>query len=78
MIDLSLDELRLIAKSRGTKDQENKSKSVLIKTLSKPKIKISLSKKKIRDTKEDFNKLRYGFSKSKITEIRKNLYEIKN
>ena len=78
MIDLSLDELRLIAKSRGTKDQENKSKSDLIKTLSKPKIKISLSKKKIRDTKEDFNKSKYGFSKSKITEIRKNLYEIKN
>ena len=70
--------MKLIAKSRGTKDYENKSESHLIKILSKPKIKISLSKKKIRETKEDFNKLRYGFSKSNITEIRKNLYEIKN
>ena len=41
-------------------------------------MKISLFKKKTRETKEDLNKLRYGFSKSNITEIRKNLYEIKN
>ena len=31
-------------------------------------------RKKIR---EDFNELRYGFSKWKINEIRKNLYETK-
>ena len=31
-------------------------------------------RKKIR---EDFNELRYGFSKRKINEIRKNLYETK-
>ena len=50
----------------------------LIKILSKPKIKISLSKKKIRDIKKYFNELRHGFSKSKITEIRRNLYDVKN
>ena len=50
----------------------------LIKILSKPKIKISLSKKKIRDIKKYFNELRRGFSKSKITEIRRNLYDVKN
>ena len=33
---------------------------------------------RIKELKEDFNKLRYGFSKLKIKEIRKNLYEIKN
>ena len=77
IIDISLDELKLIAKSRGTKDYENKSEDDLIKILNKPKIKIILWRKKIRDIKEDFNKLKYGFSKSKIKEIRKNLYDIK-
>ena len=33
---------------------------------------------KIRDIKEYFNKLRHGFSKSKIIEIRRNLYDVKN
>ena len=33
---------------------------------------------RIKEIKEDFNKLRYGFSKSKIKEIRKNHYDIKN
>ena len=33
---------------------------------------------RIKELKEDFNKLRYGFSKLKIKEIRKNLYDIKN
>ena len=48
MIDLSLDELKLIAKSRNTGDYENKSEKDLIKTLSeaKPKPKIRINKKK--------------------------------
>ena len=33
---------------------------------------------RIKKIKEDFNKLRYVFFKSKTTEIRKNLYDIKN
>ena len=33
---------------------------------------------RIKELKEDFNKLRYGSSKLKIKEIRKNLYDIKN
>ena len=33
---------------------------------------------KIKKIKEDFNKLRYGFFKSKPIEIRKNLYSIKD
>ena len=32
----------------------------------------------IKKIKGDFNKLRYGFSKSKIKEIRKNLHDMKN
>ena len=58
MINLSLNELKLIAKSRNIKDYKNKSKNDLIKILSEPKPKINLSKKKIKETKKDFNKLR--------------------
>ena len=43
MISLSLDELKLAAKNRGIKDYKNKSKDDLIKILSEPKTKISLS-----------------------------------
>ena len=38
MIDLSFDELRLIAKIRNIRDYENKSKEDLIKALSEPKL----------------------------------------
>ena len=37
MISLSLNELKLMAKSRGIKDHENKSEDKLIKILSEPK-----------------------------------------
>ena len=78
MINLSLNELKLIAKSRNIKDYKNKSENDLIKILSEPKPKINLSKNKIKEIKKDFNKLRYGFSKSKINEFRRSLYNIKN
>ena len=38
IINLSLDELKLIAKSRSVKDYENKSKQDLIKILSELKL----------------------------------------
>ena len=50
----------------------------LIKILSKPKTKLKLSKKRIKDIREDFDKLRDRFLKPKIKEIRKNLYKIEN
>ena len=52
MLNLSLDTLKHIVKSRGIKDYENKSEDDLIKILSEPKIKISLSKKKIKDIRK--------------------------
>ena len=55
MIYLSLNELKLIAKSRCIKDYKNKSEEDLIKILSKPKPKISLSKKKIKEIKKYFS-----------------------
>ena len=59
IINLSLDELKLIAKSRSVKDYENKSKQDLIKILSELKLNISLSKKKLKEIKKDFSKLRH-------------------
>ena len=58
MINLSLNELKLIAKSRNIKDYKNKSENDLIKILNKSKPKINLSKNKIKGIKKDFNKLR--------------------
>ena len=78
MTSLSLDELKLVANNRGIKDYKNKSEDDLIKILSEPKTKISLSKKKKVDIGKDVNKSRHIFSKSKIKQIRKSLYDIKN
>ena len=46
MLELTLNELKPIAKTRGIKGYENKSEDDLIKILSEPKTKRSLSKKK--------------------------------
>ena len=61
MINLSLNELKLCAKSRSIKDYKGESGEDLIKILSKPKPKINLSKKKIKEIKKYFSELRYGF-----------------
>ena len=46
MINLSLDELKLLAKNRGIESYENKSEEDLVKILSEPKQKISIPKNK--------------------------------
>ena len=61
MINLSLKELKLIAKSRDIKDYKDKSEKDLIKILSEPKTKIDLSKNKIKEIKKDFSELRHRF-----------------
>ena len=65
MINLSLNELRLIPQIRNISDYENKSKEDLIKALSKPKPKIIINKKKLEEIRKDFNKLRHKFSKKR-------------
>ena len=62
MINLSSNELKLVAKSRNIKDYKNKSENDLIKILSEPKPKLNLSKNKTKEIKKDFSKLRYRFS----------------
>ena len=47
MLKLTLNELKLVAKSRGIKDYENNFEDDLIIIISEPKTKTSLSKKKI-------------------------------
>ena len=76
MLNLSQVELKLIAKKRGIKGYKSMSKDDLTKILNETKT--SLSKERIKDIKEDFNKLRDRFLKLKIKEIRRNFYEIEN
>ena len=76
MINLSFDELRLIAQIRNISDYENKSKEDLIKVLSetkpetpktpKPKPEIRVNKKKLKKLRQDFDELRHKFSKKEI------------
>ena len=77
MINLSLTELKLIAKSRSVKDYKNKSKEYLSKILSRQKLKISIFKSEIEEIKKDFSELTYRFSKSKLNQFIKSLYNLK-
>ena len=78
MINLSLDELKLIAQNRNISDYENKSEKDLVKALSKPKPKIRINKKKLEEIRKYFNELRHKFSKKEIDKYRKAFYDIKN
>ena len=71
MINLSLDELRLLAQNRNIRNYENKSEKDLTKALSEPKPKIRINKKKLEEIRKDFNELRHKFSKKEIDEYRK-------
>ena len=65
MINLSLAELKAIAKLRKIKEYKNKSKDELTKILTKPEPKINIEK-----IRKIFNESRDRFSKSKMKEIR--------
>ena len=71
MINLSLDELKLVAKNRNIEGYENKSEDDLTKILSEPKPKTSISKMKLKEIEKDFRKLRHKFSKKEIDKLRK-------
>ena len=78
MINLSLDKLKLITQNRSIQGYENKSEDDLIKILSEPKPKISITKKKLKEMEKDFSELRHKFSKKEIEKFRKSFYNIKN
>ena len=78
MLNLWLDELRLITQNRNIRDYENKSEKDLIKALSKPKPKIRINKKKLEEIRKDFCELRHKLSKKEVDKYRKAFYDIKN
>ena len=79
MINLSLDELKLIAQSRNISECENKSEKDLVKALSKPKPKPKIRiNKKLEEIRKDFYELRHKFFKKEIDKYRKAFYDIKN
>ena len=85
-LSLSSEKLKkLLAEERGIKSYKSISEDELLSALIlwKPvkkskKPKINLSKARIEKVRNEFNVSRHTFSKSKIKEIRRNLYEIKN
>ena len=81
MLNLSLNELKQIAKMRRITRYKNMSKERLLSVRDESesaKSKKNLDNAKIKKIRKDFNKLRDRFLKPKIKEIRKNLYEIEN
>ena len=79
MIDLSLDELILVAESRNIRDYENKFKEDLIKAFSEPNTKIRIKKrKKLEKIRKYFNELWHKFSKKEVHKYRIAFYDIKN
>ena len=62
-LNLSLNELRLIAEHRNKSDYENKYAKDLIKALRGSKPKLRIKKNKLKEIKEDFYSLKHKFSK---------------
>ena len=77
-LNLSLNELKLIAEHRNISDYENKSAKDLIKALRGSKPKLGIKKNKLKEIKEDFYNLRHKFSKKDADKYRKLFYDIKN
>ena len=71
MINISLDELKLVAKNRGIKDYENKSEEDLIKILSESKPKINIPKKKLKEIKKILANQDINFLNQKLTSLGK-------
>ena len=72
MLDLSLDELKLVAKSRGIKGYKSMSEESLLSALSKPKlIKSNFDNERLKKIREDLNKSKHKLFRSEIKEIKK-------
>ena len=77
-LNLSLNELRLIAEHRNISDYENKSANDLIKALRGSRPRHGIKKNKLKEIKEDFHKLRHSFSKKDADKYRKCFCDIKS
>ena len=70
-LNLSLNELKLIAEHRNISYYEKKSAKNLIKALTGSKLKLGINKNKLKEIKQDFNDLRHEFSKEDADKYRK-------
>ena len=61
-LNLSLNELRLIAEHRNISDYEDKSAKGLIKALRVTRPRLGIKKNKLKEIEEDFHNLRHAFS----------------
>ena len=80
MLNLSLNELKLVAKSRGIKGYKSMSKERLLRDLSESELVESennFDNERLKKITKDFNELRDRSSKPQIKDIRKSLYDIK-
>ena len=77
ILNLSLNKLKTIAKSRGIKGYKSMSEERLLSILNESKS-AKESEKNFDDARIDFNKLRDRLTNTKIKEIRKDLYRIEN
>ena len=77
-LNLSLNELRLIAEYRNISEYEKKSAKDLIKALRGSRPRLGIKKNKLKEIKEDFYNLRHAFSKKDGDKYRKLFYDIKN
>ena len=80
MLNLSLNELKLVAKSRGIKGYKSMSKERLSVPSESELVESekNFDDERLKKNRKDFNELRHRFLKLKIREIRKNLYEIES
>ena len=77
-LNLSLNELKLIAEHRNKSHYENKSAKDLIKALRGPQPKLGINKNKLKEIKKHFYDLRHEFSKEDADKYRKNFHDIKD
>ena len=78
MINLSFNELKLIAQYKNISGYENKSKENLIKVLTKSKPKLRINKNTLKEIKKYFYNLKHKFSKKEVDKYRKVFHDIKN
>ena len=79
MLNLSLNELKQMAKMRRIINYKNMSKERLLSALNESERSVNnFNNARIKEIREDFNKLRDILLKPKIKEIRRNLDEIEN
>ena len=70
-LNLSLNELKLIAENRNISNYENKYEEQLIKALRRPRPKLELKKNNLKKIKENFYDLKHSFLKKMQISIEK-------